>query len=122
MQSCSGGWSRLHGQGGRDRLVPVLGLWGWGGREVSCCSKTWPPSREQQTLSASISGYSAPESVLEIKIRAPKTTAAPLPIDGAFMAGQTLTGGTDAEAEAPILWPPDAKSRLIGKDPDAGKD
>ena len=28
---------------------------------------------------------------------------------------------TDAEAEAPILWQPDAKSRLIGKDPDAGK-
>ena len=28
----------------------------------------------------------------------------------------------DAEAEAPVLWPPDAKSRLIGKDPDAGKD
>ena len=31
-------------------------------------------------------------------------------------------GKSDAEAEAPILWPPDAKSRLIGKDPDAGKD
>ena len=31
-------------------------------------------------------------------------------------------GRTDAEAEAPILWPPDAKSLLIGKDPDAGKD
>ena len=30
-------------------------------------------------------------------------------------------GRTDAEAEAPILWPPDAKSRLIRKDPDAGK-
>ena len=29
---------------------------------------------------------------------------------------------TDAEAETPILWPPDAKSWLIGKDPDAGKD
>ena len=29
---------------------------------------------------------------------------------------------TDAEAKAPILWPPDAKSRLMGKDPDAGKD
>ena len=27
-----------------------------------------------------------------------------------------------SEAEAPILWPPDEKSRLIGKDPDAGKD
>ena len=29
---------------------------------------------------------------------------------------------TDAEAEAPILWPPDAKSRFIEKAPDAGKD
>ena len=29
-------------------------------------------------------------------------------------------GRTDAEAEAAILWPPDAKSWLIGKDPDAG--
>ena len=29
---------------------------------------------------------------------------------------------TDAEAEAPILWPPDVKSRLTGKGPDAGKD
>ena len=34
-----------------------------------------------------------------------------------------LIGRTDAEAEAqaPILWPPDVKSRLTGKDPDAGK-
>ena len=31
-------------------------------------------------------------------------------------------GRTDAEAEAPILWLPDAKNWLIGKDPDAGKD
>ena len=31
-------------------------------------------------------------------------------------------GRTDAEAEAPILWQADMKSRLIGKDPDAGKD
>ena len=28
---------------------------------------------------------------------------------------------TDAETEAPVLWPPDAKNGLIGKDPDAGK-
>ena len=34
----------------------------------------------------------------------------------------TLTGRTDSEAEAPIFWPPNAKSWLIGKDPDAGKD
>jgi len=31
-------------------------------------------------------------------------------------------GRTDAEAETPILWPPDAKSWLIWKDPDAGRD
>ena len=31
-------------------------------------------------------------------------------------------GRTDAEAEAPILWPPDTRSRFIGNDPDAGKD
>ena len=33
-----------------------------------------------------------------------------------------LIGRTDAEAEAPVLWPPDAKSWIIWKDPDAGKD
>ena len=31
-------------------------------------------------------------------------------------------GGTDVEAETPVLWPPDAESWLTGKDPDAGKD
>ena len=34
---------------------------------------------------------------------------------------EILIGRTDAEAEAPILWPPDSKSQLIGKDPNAGK-
>ena len=33
-----------------------------------------------------------------------------------------LIGRTNAEPEALILWPPDAKSQLTGKDPDAGKD
>ena len=33
-----------------------------------------------------------------------------------------LIGSIDAEAETPILWPPHAKSGLIGKDPDAGRD
>ena len=31
-------------------------------------------------------------------------------------------GKANAEDEAPILWPPDAKNGLIGKDPGAGKD
>ena len=34
----------------------------------------------------------------------------------------SFIGRTDAEAEAPVLWPPDAKNQLIGKDSDAGKD
>ena len=33
-----------------------------------------------------------------------------------------FTGWTEAEAEVPILWPPDVKNWLSGKDPDAGKD
>ena len=33
-----------------------------------------------------------------------------------------FTGRADAKGEAPILWPPDAKSQLIGKDPDAQED
>ena len=31
-------------------------------------------------------------------------------------------GKTDAEAETPVLWPPDVKSQLIGEDPDVGRD
>ena len=31
-------------------------------------------------------------------------------------------GRTDAEAETPVLWPPHAKSSLIGEDPDVGRD
>ena len=34
----------------------------------------------------------------------------------------TFIGGTDAETEAPIFWPPDAKNWLLRKDPNAGKD
>ena len=33
-----------------------------------------------------------------------------------------FTGRTDAEAETPILWPPDVKGQLTGKDPEVGKD
>ena len=39
-----------------------------------------------------------------------------------FLQPWIFIGKTDANAEAPILWPPDAKSQFVGKDPDAGKD
>ena len=54
-----------------------------------------------------------PESPVDSKIR-PATPKEDQP--------RILIGRTDAEAEAPILRPPDSKSRLTGKDSDAGKD
>ena len=37
-------------------------------------------------------------------------------------SNESFTRRTEAEAETPILWPPDGKNQLFGKDPDAGKD
>ena len=57
-----------------------------------------------------------------------KTLVSPLdckeikPVNPTGYQSWIFIGRTDAEAEAPILWPPDVKSWLIGKDPDAGKD
>ena len=39
-----------------------------------------------------------------------------------LISPELFIGRTDVEAETPVLWPPDVKSRLIWKDPDAGKD
>ena len=50
------------------------------------------------------------------------------PLDGkeikpvSYKGSKSQRTDAEAEAEAPILWPPDAKSRLIRKDPDTGKD
>ena len=44
------------------------------------------------------------------------------PVDPKRNQPWSLIGRTDVEAQAPILWPPDAKSQLFGKDPDDGKD
>ena len=44
------------------------------------------------------------------------------PVDPKENQSRIFIGRTDAKGEAPILWPADAKSRLIRKDPDAGKD
>ena len=44
------------------------------------------------------------------------------PVNPKISQSWIFIGRTDAEAEGPILWPPDMKSRPIGKDPDAGQD
>ena len=57
-----------------------------------------------------------------------KTLESPLdckeiqPVNPKGNQSRIFIGKTDAEAEALILWPPDARSQLPGKDPDAGKD
>ena len=52
----------------------------------------------------------------------PETHTAFQPVNPKGNKSWIFIGRADAEAETPILWPPDAKNWLIGKDPDAGKD
>ena len=59
--------------------------------------------------------------VLEQTLESPLDSKEIQPVHLKRNQSQIFTGMTDAEVEAPILWPPDAKSCLVGKDPDAGK-
>ena len=60
--------------------------------------------------------------MLEKTLESPLDFKAIQPVHPKGNKSWIFIGRTDAEAEALILWPPDAKSWLIGKDPDAGKD
>ena len=59
--------------------------------------------------------------VLEKTLESPLKCKEIKPVNLKGNQSWVFTGRTDAEAEAPILWPPDANSWLTGKDPDAGK-
>ena len=60
--------------------------------------------------------------VLEKTLESPLDYKESQPVHPKGNQSWIVTGQTDAEAEAPILWPPDEKNWLTGKDPDAGKD
>ena len=60
--------------------------------------------------------------VLEKTLESPLDYKEIKPVNRKGNQSWIVTGRTDAEAEAPILCPPDAKSQLTAKDPDAGKD
>ena len=60
--------------------------------------------------------------VLEKTLESPLDCIEVKPVNSKGNQPWIFIGKTDAEAEAPILWPPDGKSWLIGKDPDAEKD
>ena len=60
--------------------------------------------------------------VLEKSLESPLDCKEIQPVHSKGDQSWVFTGRTDVEAETPILQPPDVKSQLIGKDPDAGKD
>ena len=60
--------------------------------------------------------------VLEKTLESPLDCKETKPVNPKGNQSWIFIGRTDAEAEAPILWPPDAKIQLIGKDPDSEKD
>ena len=60
--------------------------------------------------------------VLEKTLKSPLDCKEIQPVKPKGSQSWIFIGRTNTEAEAPILWPPDPKSQLIGKDPDAGKD
>ena len=62
------------------------------------------------------------DKVLEKTLESPLNCKEIQPVHPKGDQSWVFIGRTDAEAETPILWPPHAKSWLIGKDPDAGTD
>ena len=60
--------------------------------------------------------------VLEKTLESPLDSKEIKPVNAKGNQSWIFIGRIDAKAETPILWPPDAKSLFIGKDPDAGKD
>ena len=60
--------------------------------------------------------------VLEKTLESPLDDKEIKPVNPKGNQSWIFIGRTDAEAEALVFWPPDVKSRLTGKDPDAGKD
>ena len=59
--------------------------------------------------------------VLKKTLESPLESKEVKPVNPKGNQSGIFIGRTDTEAEAPILWPPDAKSLLTEKDPDAGK-
>ena len=57
--------------------------------------------------------------ILEKTLESPLDCKEITPVNPKGSQPRIFTGRTDAEAEVPILWPPDGKSQLINKDPDA---
>ena len=83
---------------------------------VMCRCKSWT------TMKANCQRIDVFELVLEKTLESPLDSKKTKSVNPKGNQPWIFIGRTDAEAEAPILRPPEAKSQVIGKDPDAGKD
>ena len=75
------------------------------------CEETWAPKN-----------WCFSTVVLEKTLESPLDCKEIQPVHSEGDQSWVFIGRTDVEAKTPILWPPHAKSWLIGKDPDAGRD
>ena len=90
--------------------IDIFKLWCW--RRL--LRVPWTARRSNQSILKEINPeYSLEGLMLKLKIK---------PVHPKGNQPWIFIGRTDAEAEAPILRPPGAKSQLVGKDPDVGKD
>ena len=93
-------------------LTVHLPLWIQGSWKAGTVSSPWMLHSEQCFWTV----------VLEKTLESPLDSKEIKPVHPKGDQSWIFTGRTDAEAETPILWPPDAKNWFSGKDPDAGKD
>ena len=82
-------------------------------------NKVW---KEENKFNFQHTIWDAPEHLVEKTLESPLGIKKIKPVSPKGNQPWIFIGRTDDDAEAPILWPPDAKSWLIGKVPDAGKD
>ena len=92
---------------GKAMVFPVVMYWLW---ELDC-EESW-----------ALKNWCFWTVVLEKTLESPFDCKEIQPVHPKGDQSWVFTGRTDAEAETPIFWPPDANSWLIGKDPDAGRD
>ena len=99
------------------RLWPTQALWsiGFSSNHVWI----WELDRKESWVLKDLCFWSV---VLETTLESPLECKEIQPVHPKGNQFWIFIGGTDAEAETPILWPPDVKNWLIGKAPDAGKD
>ena len=102
----------------KNMFLPVVNY----GCESWDCKESWAPKNWCFWTVVLEKTLESPLDCKEIKPVNPKGNRTRIFIEKTDVKKKKKKEKTDVEAEAPILWPSDSKSWLIGKDPDAGKD